>query len=268
MEAVSSRCIFCKRDSRDSVSVEHILPESLGNKEHTLPRTVVCDRCNNYFSTSIERPVLESGQFVIARFNSVIPSKKDRMPTLRAILLPGLDGQFHTTDVSPLAEGGLVMDPDTDEAVEAVASGKVSRMIFPASGSPPAQQVFARFLAKVAVESMADRLIANAPQMLADFIDDDQVDRLRNFARYGKTGFEWPYHERSLYPADFVFPADTKSGPYETLHEWTFLYTDQTELYFVIAILGIEYAMNMAGASIEGYRRWLQTNSNKSPLYP
>lgn len=32
------RCVFCKSDTRDSVSIEHIMPESLGNVEHTLPR--------------------------------------------------------------------------------------------------------------------------------------------------------------------------------------------------------------------------------------
>jgi len=37
------RCIFCMNDSSDSRSKEHIIPESLGNEAHILPRGIVCD---------------------------------------------------------------------------------------------------------------------------------------------------------------------------------------------------------------------------------
>jgi len=44
------RCIFCKNPSDNSVSVEHIIPESLGNISHILPKGWVCDTCNNYIA--------------------------------------------------------------------------------------------------------------------------------------------------------------------------------------------------------------------------
>ena len=37
-------------------SEEHIIPKSLGNDELILPKGIICDKCNNYFSTNI--PVL------------------------------------------------------------------------------------------------------------------------------------------------------------------------------------------------------------------
>ncbi len=37
------RCLFCLEDSSSSVSVEHIVPESLGNTTILLPRGFVCD---------------------------------------------------------------------------------------------------------------------------------------------------------------------------------------------------------------------------------
>lgn len=43
------KCIFCKDSSDNSTSVEHIIPESLGNKD-ILPKGIVCDSCNNYFA--------------------------------------------------------------------------------------------------------------------------------------------------------------------------------------------------------------------------
>ncbi len=52
------KCVFCGENSEDSKSVEHIIPESMGNKKYTLPRGCICDKCNNYFSSAIEGPVL------------------------------------------------------------------------------------------------------------------------------------------------------------------------------------------------------------------
>ncbi len=61
------RCIFCKGDSNQSRSVEHIIPEALGNIEHVLPRGIVCDTCNNYFARKVEGPLLETQWFRHAR---------------------------------------------------------------------------------------------------------------------------------------------------------------------------------------------------------
>jgi hypothetical protein len=41
-------CIFCKNDSSSSVSIEHIIPESLGNTEYFLPAGIVYDVCEYY----------------------------------------------------------------------------------------------------------------------------------------------------------------------------------------------------------------------------
>jgi hypothetical protein len=256
--------------SDGSRSLEHILPESLGNQDHTLPAGVVCDSCNNYFASSIEQPVLESGYFRTSRFNRLIPSKRRRIPALSGILLPGFQTEgrfgFHRAEVSRDTDGKFQIYPEAG-AEARVATGEVNRVIIPASGQKPRGQLFPRFLGKVAIECMGQRLVRNAPHLLPDFVDDTQIDLLRNYARFGKTGFEWPYSERQIYPADFLFPASC-AEPYEVLHEWDFLSTEETEVYFVIAILGIEYAINMAGPELEGYGLWLQRNYDRSPLYP
>ena len=54
------RCIFCGNDSSTSRSVEHIVPASFGNSISTLPKGIVCDKCNNYFARKIESPFLNS----------------------------------------------------------------------------------------------------------------------------------------------------------------------------------------------------------------
>jgi HNH endonuclease len=75
------RCIFCKQDSSTSVSVEHIIPESLGNIDHVLPVGAVCDGCNQYFARKVERQLLESPMFRLLRADMAIPNKRGRIPS-------------------------------------------------------------------------------------------------------------------------------------------------------------------------------------------
>ena len=76
------RCIFCKTSSDDSKSVEHIIPESLGNVAHTLSAGIVCDKCNQYFALKVEKPVLDSNVFRTIRSRMNVPNKKGRVPKL------------------------------------------------------------------------------------------------------------------------------------------------------------------------------------------
>lgn len=82
-------CIFCKGESSASRSVEHILPESLGNTEHVLPLGVVCDGCNNYFASKIEQPLLEDPYLREQCSLAGILSKKGNLPRVPCILRVG-----------------------------------------------------------------------------------------------------------------------------------------------------------------------------------
>src|SRR5690606_12119423 len=79
-DSINMKCIFCKRSSAGSHSVEHIIPESLGNTEHMLPAGIVCDGCNNYFACKIEKPLLESGMFRLLRYDRQLPNKRGKIP--------------------------------------------------------------------------------------------------------------------------------------------------------------------------------------------
>lgn len=188
---------------------------------------------------------------------------------LPGMLLPGIacrqSVQFHHADVSRNTDGSFNLFPE-DAAIKTIAEGRINRVIIPAEGPKPDRNVFSRFLGKVAVEAMAARPIKNAPEMLDEFVQDEQVDYLRNYVRYGKPGLEWPYSERRIYAADFYFPTED-GGSYEVLREFDFLHTDQGEMYFVLAMLGTEYAINIGGPDFEGYTRWLAKHDRFSPLY-
>ena len=79
------KCIFCKQDSSTSISVEHIIPESLGGNEY-LRSGIVCDKCNNYLSREVERPFLEDKSIQLLRFEESVPSKKGKIPSIFGVL--------------------------------------------------------------------------------------------------------------------------------------------------------------------------------------
>ena len=71
---------------------------------------------------------------------------------------------------------------------------------------------------------------------------------------------------KTIYAEDAAF-YEEGYGHYEMLHEYTFLYTEAQELYFVLAILGVEYTLNMGVPDISRYLEWLSQHGNMSPLY-
>ncbi len=83
---IVKKCIFCAENSEASQSVEHIIPESLGNRELILPKGVVCDKCNNYFARKIEGPVLALDFFKQLRFYNFIENKDGNIPPSDALI--------------------------------------------------------------------------------------------------------------------------------------------------------------------------------------
>lgn len=258
------RCIFCKEDSSASKSVEHIIPESLGNTEHTLPRGVVCDACNNYFALKIEKPLLDSDYFAQTRFRNSVGNKRGKIPTIMGLHLPSR----LAVEVSKNDEGlSIYPNRQKDESsfVQSVRASKSGKLLLP---YPPEQEsdprIMSRFIGKVAIEALAQRFL-RIEGGIEEVTNDKQLDELRSYVRRNtpKT-LHWHFHRRRIYPEGCVFTEhDT---PYEILHEFKFLYTRARELYFVMAIWGIEYTINMATPEIDGYVEWLNQNQNRSPL--
>lgn len=66
-------------------SEEHIIPKSLRNDTFVLPSGIICDKCNNYFSTNIEKPFLEIESIKLLRCYHLIPSRKKKVPPINAL---------------------------------------------------------------------------------------------------------------------------------------------------------------------------------------
>lgn len=259
-------CIFCKSESRESRSVEHVIPESLGNTEHTLPPGVVCDKCNNYFACKVEGPLLADPYFSELRFRASIISKKGRAPRVRGIHIQSRIEVELSRDLDGSGVGvGAAFEKDERRWIESVRSSTTGKLIIPTPPAPD-QHLMSRFLAKVALECLALRLV-DIRGGIDEIVTKSALDPIRDFARKGSTKLTWPFHTRVLYPPDFTF-AQSGQEPYEVLHEWTLLYPRETMLYLVIAISGVEYALNLGEPVIDTYKSWLVENSGKSPLYP
>jgi hypothetical protein len=257
------KCIFCKHSSEDSRSVEHIIPESLGNKEHILPRGVVCDGCNNYFAQAIEKPLLETSYFREQCYRARIQTKKGRPPRVLGVHLQSRA----PVELWPEPDGsgfGIGAARQSDEAawIRSLQLSSKGTLLIPFATAPD-QRLVSRFLAKVALEALALRLL-DVPGGLEEVTDKPELDALRQYARRGSEKI-WPYHQRVIYAADHLFGVGDEA-PYEVLHEWTFLYTDAKELYLVLSLFGVEYAINLGGPEVEPYHEWLTNRVGRSPL--
>jgi len=124
--------------------------------------------------------------------------------------------------------------------------------------------IVTRFLSKIAIEVIASRLLS-ARCELDGFIDETQLDSMRNHARRGTTP-KWPYSVRRIYDGNKRW-ADGGNSEFQVVHEYDVLATEWGEWFLVVAIFGVEFAINCGGPEIEGYERWLTENNNVSPLY-
>lgn len=256
------RCIFCKKDSTNSKSVEHIIPESLGNKSHILEKGIVCDGCNNYFAGKVEKKVLEKPYFKNVRHRNFITTKKGRLVPDKT-LFPHKDGGW--ADVW-LDESGIIFDSKDNHIINLIKEGKINKLILPIISHPDENDYdVSRFIAKAALEFLTFRIKEDS-DWIAEIISKPELDPIRDWARFGKGNF-WKYHQRRIYSEETRFTDPIHHPePYEILHEMDILYTEDKVMYFILVIMGIEFAINLAHSETDYYLEWLNKNNNASPV--
>lgn len=265
------RCIFCKNDSTNSKSVEHIIPESLGNKNNILPKGVVCDTCNSYFGSKVEKIVLDMPYFKSLRSRLIIENKKRKL-----LRMSGLTEQGENVEIEYSTEGENVFKVvcKDDKALDSLYHG--TDLYIPFIQEPPSNDInVSKFIGKIALEAFAQR-VSKAENWQYDFVEHKILDELRYFVRYGKGYTIWPYNIRRI-SGELEIKYDKKNNKIlHKLNEYDFLIPDnpKTEgeiyylenLYFVLNILGIEYSINLTNTGLNRYCTWLAENQNKSIL--
>lgn len=270
-----STCIFCHKDSSSSKSVEHIIPESLGNKHHFLPKGYVCDECNHYFAIKIENELLSQPYFVSMRFRNEILTKKGRNVKEKMMFLGALKS---VEAILQTTEDGRIISFYDEDLFDRVKNGEVNEIMalyIPEPDYP--NKTMSRFLAKCAYEYFLYNMGKEKYDICVQELlckESDILKALREYARYGK-GEYWQYNQRRIYSEGDVVFNQNKELNYEILHEMKFFIREhkhlpnghvEAEIYFVLAIAGIEYAICISDPNISEYQKWLEEHNGLSPL--
>lgn len=255
--------------------MEHIIPESLGNKEHILPKGYVCDDCNHYFSVKIESQLLAQPYFVSMRFRNEILTKKGKRVKERMVFPPFPEP---VEVVLQITDGVLDVSFDNEELFKQIKASNIKKMIGLYIAEPEyPNNVMSRFIAKCAYEYFLYRVgEKNYDACIKDLLgaENDKLKNLREYARYGK-GEYWQYSQRRIASEGDLVYNQEENIIYERLHQMTFFVKEyehlsngcaQAEIYFVMDIAGIEYAICISDPNISGYQQWVCEHENISPL--
>lgn len=262
------RCIFCKKVSDHSKSVEHLVPESLGNTTHVLPRGAVCDRCNNYFARKVEGPLLAHVSFRNLRAWYQVPTKRGVRPSLYGFIA----GTDIDVGVRVGAGGQLEIKPERgrnqsrleEHLRQAHAGAASSAYIFPRDFDPPVREM-SRFMAKMALEAVALRF-SRDPLLIEKLVDEPYYDPIRAWARSGDSPVAWPIHHRRIFPEEALMAHPTTGEWVQAGFGYDLFLTKRRETYFAFCLYGYEFVINVGGPSIQGYQEWLADHEQCSPL--
>ena len=243
-------CIFCHKDSSNSKS-------------------------DHFFAIKIENELLSQPYFVSMRFRNEILTKKGKLVRQKMIF----PGAMKSTDiVMQTTENGIIASFNDDELYEAIKAGKTSKMIAPYIPEPEyPNAIMSRFLAKCAYEYFLYNMGKdNYDSCIQDFLGrgKDLLKELREYARYG-VGKYWQYNQRRIYSEGDYYYNQNENICYEILHEMKLFVKEhkrfqngnvEAEIYFVMAIAGIEYAISLSDPDISEYQKWIEGNKGLSPL--
>ncbi len=186
--------------------------------------------------------------------------------------LNSVEAILQTTD------DGRVISFYDEDLFDRVEKGEVTQIItlyIPEPEYP--NKTMSRFLAKCAYEYFLYTMDKEKYDLCVQELlckESDILKALREYARYGK-GEYWQYNQRRIYSEGDVVFNQNEDLDYEILHEMKFFVREhkrfpngyvEAEIYFVMAIAGIEYAICISDPNILEYQKWLEEHNGLSPL--
>lgn len=185
-------CLFCGSTSNFN-TIEHIIPESLGNDDLLL-KEEVCDKCQNYFGKEVENYVLNKTPIGFWRTLLTIKNKHGNLPGLNFIKPDKNKGIFpdsHNKNDNILFQAHadfsteLVLEKSIYEYLDNEGKGQAKYVI-----TPKVIHQIGRFLGKVGLELLClnDRESAR----------NKEYDLIRKYSRHGSVNEVWPlFHSQS-----------------------------------------------------------------------
>ena len=232
-----TKCLFCGRDTTNCKSVEHIIPESLGNIELILPKGVVCDKCNNYFANEIESKVLSIQSFKDLCFFEFIPNKKGRLKHT-SFLVCGEECKADWGIVDGKAALLLGASPTTIKALlEQKPELIISRGI--TLDDKNYSYEISRFLYKIAIEYYVFLLLQLEENKDADcFIYEEEFNKIIDFVRKGNRNKNYFVYNSTI---ENEFMPFKDNG---TIKLGFFMKND--DLIFEINLFGTKFSINIS----------------------
>lgn len=187
-------CLFCRSQGPFS-TVEHVIPESLGNIDLVL-RGEVCDACQRYFGKEVENYVLSKTSIGVWRALLGIRTKQGKLPGVdlsvperrRGILPEYAPAHDNKVGFTAHEDGSTSVDIDDPAIVRGILRGE--RRAFHFVMSPKHLVQIGRFLGKIALEL---RCLA-APVAARE----SRYDPLREYVRFGVRKEIWPVFHRQV----------------------------------------------------------------------
>lgn len=184
---MSLQCVFCNSDG--PFTIEHIIPESLGNDDLLL-KEQVCGKCNDYFSRKIEAVVLSKSPIAFWRVFLEIRTKKKLLPSVELSqpqqesgILPSVH-RSHDDGISFTAhEDGPIRLTVADQGMyEEIMRGERNTLQF--VFTPKLLMAMGRFLCKIGIELVCLNDAVRARS--------SGLEKARKFARFGESQNLWP----------------------------------------------------------------------------
>lgn len=181
-------CLFCSSDG-PFTTVEHIIPESLGNDDLLLEGEV-CDGCQRYLGKEVENYVLSKTPLGVWRTFLGIRTKKRRLPQVdlsvpvrkRGILPEWAPHHDNQIGFASHEDGSTSVDIENPEILRETLNGTRSQFQFVLSPKHLVQM--GRFLGKIGLE-----LLFSADP---DKARSERYAELRRYVRRGIKDDIWP----------------------------------------------------------------------------
>lgn len=232
------RCLFCSSERGPFESVEHPIPESMGNDDTVVPKGFVCDACNQYFGSKIERQIMASPPFNVERVKASIKTKKHGY------------SKYVDDDLLLLSHGFW------DHTICAMSPERYNSIFYDNQGvlwvrTPPNYIILlVRFLIKMGLELL----------VLSDTLDvySKAFDQARRCARFGEGAISWEVAYGRFNKKDnlVISKRVDEHGPLETrrLYEYEMgCMLPNGECQLVFNYLGHCYACNLSKPSFQEY---------------
>lgn len=243
-------CIICNNEN-ESNSVEHIVSESLGNKDYVMNKGKICDACNGRFST-FEQKALGNSIFIMERARLGIESKKGKTAKgqIKELQIEG-HPEFKKQHIS-------VKGLSPENFVEFNPENKTGKLIV--ESFDKSEIATAKLILKTAIESIY--------KSRRDLYTKYNFQELKDYLTT-KTNIDWPFLSTDKELTKFIsVPQYTDKHRLSKIPcELKFLEVDADTLLFKFKIGAVAILINLLNRNINWTEEIVEVDKN-AMLYP